>query len=365
MPTATSEPSATPRPTVPPVTRMASPEYGMQIFGWWKPEVADRDMGLVRDAGFGWIKQIFAWYDIEGAGKGQYDWSRSDRLVDQAQGYGLNMLVRVDTAPDWAKSSTGPMSDFNDYGDFVYALASRYKGRVAAYQVWNEPNLAREWGGRPPDPAAYVQLLKIAYTRIKQADPNALVISAGLAPTTTIGDQAMPDMNFLRAMYAAGANPYFDALGAHGAGFLAPPEMDSGAVAQDPVYGNPGDPSPVDLKRVYCFRHVEDLRQIMVESGDADKQVVVLEVGWTVDPRPDSPYNWHAVNEQQQADYLVRAYAYAKEHWQPWIGLMSLIYIASPDWTQNDEQYWWAITLPSYPTPKVRPAYNSLKEMPK
>ena len=36
-------------------------------------------------------------------------------------------------------------------GDFVYAVADRYKGRIRAYEVWNEPNLAREWGGRLPD----------------------------------------------------------------------------------------------------------------------------------------------------------------------------------------------------------------------
>lgn len=364
-PTATvPAPTATPRPTRASAPRMSSPDYGMQIFGWWRPEVADRDMGYVRNAGFTWIKQIFAWYDIEGAGKGHYDWSRSDRIVAQAQQYGLKLLVRVDTAPDWARGGLGPMRDFNDFGDFLYAMASRYKGLVDAYQVWNEPNLSREWGDQPPDPAAYARLLKVAYTRIKQADPNALVVSAGLAPTTRDDAVAMPDEKFIRGMYAAGAKPYFDFLGVHGAGYKAPPEADPGDVARDPVLTN-NDPSPESMKRIYCFRHVEDLRRIMVEAGDADKQVVVLEFGWTTDTRPDSPYRWHAVSEEEQADYLVRAYQWAKEHWRPWIGLMSLIYVANPDWTENDEQYWWAITLPSWPVPKVRPAYERLKAMPK
>jgi len=61
----------------------------------------------------------------------------------------------------------------------------------------------------------------------------------------------------------------------------------------------------------------------------------------------------------------VRAYQYAKEHWSPWIGLMSLIYIADPDWTEEDEQYWWAITYPDYPETRVRLAYEMLKAMPK
>jgi hypothetical protein len=109
---------------------------------------------------------------------------------------------------------------------------------------------------------------------------------------------------------------------------------------------------------------VEDLRQVMVENGDADKQVAVLEFGWTTDPIHPA-YAWHAVTEEQQADYLVQAYQYAKEHWSPWIGLMSLIYIADPDWTEEDEQYWWAITYPSYPEARVHLAYEKLKAMPK
>ncbi len=362
-PTATA-PAPTPKPTRASLPRMSSPDYGMQIFGWWRPEVADRDMGYVRDAGFIWIKQIFAWYDIEGAGKGHYDWSHSDRIVAQSEQYGLKLLVRVDTAPEWARGSNGPVRDFNDFGDFLYAMASRYKGLVDAYQVWNEPNLSREWGDQPPDPAAYARMLKVAYTRIKQADPNALVVTAGLAPTTRDDAVAMPDEKFVRGMYAAGAKPYFDFLGVHGAGYKAPPEADPADVARDPTLTN-NDPSPEFMKRIYCFRHVEDLRKIMVEAGDADKQVVVLEFGWTTDSRPDSPYRWHAVSEEEQADYLVRAYQWAKEHWRPWIGLMSLIYIANPDWTENDEQYWWAITYPSWPVPKVRPAYERLKAMPK
>jgi len=135
-------------------------------------------------------------------------------------------------------------------------------------------------------------------------------------------------------------------------------------VAADPALHN-GDPSPKERRRVYCFRRVEDVRQVMVQNGDAAKQVALLEFGWSSDPRPDSPYHWHAVSEQEKADYLVRAYQYASENWRPWIGLMSLIYIADHDWTPDDEQYWWAITDPGYPIAQLRPAYLRLKEMPK
>jgi hypothetical protein len=359
---------------------MKSPEYGMQAFLWWRPEVAERDLKLIKEAGFEWVKQGFGWRDIEGAGKGIFNWGYSDRIAEQATRYGLKLVIRLDHQPYWAGGGypiNGPPDNYEDFGDFCYAVAERYDGdgyldapgspRIWAYEVWNEPNLAREWGGRPPNPAEYVALLKVAYERIKQADPNALVISAGLAPTTRWDDVAMPDVEFLQRMYDAGAKPYFDALGAHATGWKVPPETDPAVVAKDPNMHNPGDTDhvPEYLRRVYCFRHAEDLRRIMVANGDAEKQMAILEFGWTTDPRPDSPYHWHAVTEEQQADYLVRAYKYAKENWSPWIGMMTLIYVARFDWTEEDEQYWWAITYPDFPETRVRPAYTRLKEMPK
>jgi polysaccharide biosynthesis protein PslG len=353
------------------VRRLNSPEYGMHAFLWWRPEVADRDLQLIKEAGFGWVKQTFAWREIEGAAKGSFDWERPDRIIDQVQQYGLNIIVRLDSQPQWAGGKfpeSGPPDNMQDFADFVSAVATRYKGRVDAYQIWNEPNLnvegRSEWGGRPPNPAEYTEMLKMAYQAIKAADPEALVVSAGLAPTTRWDDVAMPDLEFLRGMYAAGAKPYFDLLGAHGAGFKVPPETDPAVVAADPALNN-NDPSTEEMKRIYCFRHVEDIRRVMVENGDSDKQVAVLEFGWTTEPRKFSPYRWHAVTDFEQGEYLVRAYQYARENWSPWIGLMSLIYLPNVDWTKDHEETWWSIIGPGYPELKLRPAYVLLKEMPK
>lgn len=366
--------TATPVPTGPAETK--SPDYGMQAFLWWRPEVAQRDLELIRDAGFGWVKQEFAWREIEGLGKGRFDWSVTDRIVDQVQSVGgLKIIARLDNEPSWASGRQypdpagvimSPPRDTQDFADLAFAVASRYRGRIAAYQIWNEPNLSREWGGQPPNPAAYVELLRVGYQAIKRADPNAIVISAGMAPTTRWDDVALPDTEFLRRMYNAGGRAYFDALGAHGAGYKAPPELDPGVVATDPNYYNVGDPNcPGPACRIYCFRHVEDLRQIMVENGDAAKRVVVLEFGWTMDERPNSPYRWHAVTEEQQADYLVGAYRYARENWQPWIAIMSLIYMPSIDWTQDDEQFWWSVAAPNYPQFLPFKSYRDLAAMEK
>ncbi len=336
-----------------------SPEYGVQAFLWWRPEIAQRDLQLAKDLGFGWVKQSFAWRDIETIEKGKFDWYRPDIVIDMVEEAGLKLLVRIDRQPFWSQETewppleNAPPADLQDFADFCGALAERYEGRIAAYQVWNEPNLSREWGEQPPDPAEYTALLKVCYEAIKAADPETIVISAGLAPTGTGLPVAMPDDDFLQGMYDAGAANYFDALGLNAPGYKAPPETPPEEGAANPEYGG---------GRWFVFRHVEDMRQLMVDNGDADRQIAILELGWTTDTvNPD--YAWHAVSETQQAEYLVGAYRYAAEHWQPWIGPMFTIYLADYDWTpEANEQWWWAITLPDG-TP--RPAYHALQEMKK
>jgi len=219
--------------------------------------------------------------------------------------------------------------------------------------VWNEPNLRREWFDMPPDAAGYVALLRPCTEAIRAADPEAIVISAGLAPTGTWLPEAIPDTDYLRMMYDAGAAPWFDVLGVHAPGYGEPPEL------------SPDEAEAVKGHRWMCFRHVEDMRAIMVERGDAAKQVALLEVGWTTDPREDSDYAWHSVTEQKQAEYLVGAYRWAAEHWRPWVGLMVTIYMADVNWTPDDEQYWWAIDLPGFPPKQTRQAYIDLANMEK
>lgn len=342
--------------------------YGFHTMLWLNPPTEERDLKLVKDAGFGWIKQRWEWRYLEPKKKGEIDWHRSDILVQNANKAGLKIIARIDNQPEWATAkkygaATAPPDKPQDLADFVGAMAARYKagspnGRIHAYEIWNEPNLSREWGDRAPNAAEYVALLKASYQAIKKADPEAIVITAGLSPTTAPPPLAMPDVDYLKAMYAAGAKDYFDVLGVHGAGFKAPPELSPEEVAKDPRY-NHGEG---DKGRVYGFRHVEDQRAVMEANGDGAKRVAVLEFGWTTDNRPGSPYAWHAVTPQEQADYLVRAFKYAKEKWSSWIGPMCALYIADPGMTKDHEQYYWAVTNPDGTT---RPAYDALKAMAK
>ena len=341
---------------------MVSNDPAVHVFLWGNAPTTARDLQLAKDGGFNWVKQRFEWRNIEAKNKGDFEWNEPDRIVDAISKSGLKIIARLDDQPKWASSTiqwpgNGPPDKPKDWTDFVSALAGRYKGRIQAYEIWNEPNLDREWGGKKPNADEYAAMLKASYSAIKAADPQALVISAGLSPTTTNDDHAMPETLFLQKMYGEGAASSFDVLGVHAQSFKAEPCVDPGVVAQSAEFTN-FDPSPADLKRAYAFRHVEDLHAIMVRQGDSAKQMSVMEMGATTDQRPTSAYNWFALDREQQASRLVAAFQCAHQNWHPWMGAMTVIYIPDPHWTQQDEQYWWSITNPDG-TP--RPAYTSLK----
>jgi polysaccharide biosynthesis protein PslG len=195
----------------------------------WKREETVR---MAREAGIGWAKQQFIWGEIEPQ-PGQFRWAKYDAIVDLCTTYGLQIVARLDNPPDWSRQDNSvpgrPPDDLDRYGDFVYQFVDHYRGRVHYIQIWNEPNLFREWGNRPVDPAGYVEMLRIAYQRAKEADPNVYVLSAPLA--ITLGEphpepgkwSAMSDLQFLDEMYQAGAAPYFDILAANAFGMDLPP----------------------------------------------------------------------------------------------------------------------------------------------
>jgi polysaccharide biosynthesis protein PslG len=354
-----AKPSPSPSPSA---AGVPTADPAVHVFLWGNPDTTQRDLALARDGGFHWVKQRFEWRNIEGKAKGSFEWNEPDRIVDAISQMGLRIVARVDNQPQWASSSvqwpgTGPPDNPADWTDFLSALAQRYRGRIQAYEIWNEPNLDREWGDKTPSPQAYTAMLRASYQAIKAADPQALVVTAGMSPTTTNNAQAIPDLDFIAGMYAAGARGSFDVLGVHAQPWKADPCADPAVVAQDPALTNQ-DPSPVNLKRVYAFRHAEDVRQVMVQQGDADKQMAVLEMGATIDQRPGSPYAWFAVDRTTQGKVLVDAFQCARQLFAAWMGFITVIYIPEPTWTQANEQYWWSLTNPDG---TARPAYTALK----
>ncbi len=330
--------------------------YGVQGFMWWGDPGPHLDW--TRLMSFTHIKQTFAWQDIS-PNEGDWYFDISDRILEYAEPRNIELIVRLTDAPDWSHPSLPPQAeagyvdappdDLNDYAEYCGRVAERYKGRITAYQIWNEPNLNREWGNQPPDAERFVEMLRLCSEAIRAADPLAILISPGLSPTGQHDNIAHRDDMYLQAMYNHGFQNYVDVVGVHAPGF-APPE-----------YG-PDDAEKDGRGRWATFRRVEDLRKIMVANGDAARQMAILETGYTTDTQ-NPTYSWFAVSEEEQAELLEQAYTYAAENWRPWVGLMSAIYLAKPFWTPENEEFWWAFNDPT--TGRMRPVFAALAQMPK
>ena len=315
--------------------------YGVHAFLWWDGGDVGKHVRWTRLMSFSHVKQTFAWRDLESL-PGAWDWTQADRILSEVERRELRLIVRLGQVPEWALTEgtnlahDSPPADIADWQAYCSAVAERYKGRIAAYQIWNEPNLSREWGDNRPDPAAYVELLAACSSAIRIADPAAVLISAGLAPTGNNDDSALPDDVYLDQMYRNGFQQHIDVVGVHAPGYAAP-EI---------------GPDDEEAKhRWFTFRRVEDLRKIMLHYGDEARQMAILEFGYTTDTfNPE--YQWYSVTEAQQAEFLKRAYDYAIANWRPWIGLMVLIYLPDPSWQPEDEEYWWSIVEPDTGNPR-------------
>src|SRR5207245_11480161 len=168
-----------------------------------------RSVDMVRAAGFGFVRQVFAWNEIEISAKGDFfdhkngksAWDKYDRLVDAASAAGLQIIARLERPPDWARragsAETAPPESFDDYGDFVFAFVQHFRGRINYVQIWNEPNRFEDWGYQPVDPAAYTRLLQIGYRRANESDPSVLVLSAALTPTRDCCTKNRPYPHYL------------------------------------------------------------------------------------------------------------------------------------------------------------------------
>jgi polysaccharide biosynthesis protein PslG len=334
-----------------------------------REEDLQRSVHMIQAAGFGFVRQVFAWNEIEISAKGDYfdhkndksAWDKYDRLVDAANAAGLQFIARLERPPEWARepgsAETAPPGSYDDYGDFVAAFVQHFKGRIRYIQIWNEPNRFEDWGYQPVDPASYARLLRIGYARAKQADPSIVVLSAALTPTTDCCVKNRPDPVYLQQMYDAGARGSFDVLGAQAYGLRAGPE--------DPWQDLPWRPNDarkavIDSHNTNFGRVVLD-RNVMVRNGDAAKPVWVSEFGWNALPSgwtgDASP--WGSVTLQQQAAYTVDGYRRAQREW-PWLGVMSLWLFQDPAPAQNDPTQFFGLVDQQF---QPRPVYDAIREL--
>ncbi len=347
--------------------------YGFAAFAIAQDQ--QRIMDYITAANFGWIKQQVRWSDNENV-KYQIKWSDLDPVVNAASASGLRVLFSVVTSPRWARGDRqidGPPDNNNDLGDFVAALAQRYKGKVQAYEIWNEENFSREWGGRPINPGAYVEMLRVAHYRIKAVDPNAIVVSGALTPTG-VNDPAVAvdDAAYLTSLYQY-QNGVFktlaDAVGVHTSGYNNPPQdyVDLHTYLA-PCYDANGTPlgttSCFKDHPSFYFRRIDDLHQIMQQAGD-NRPVWITEYEWGAANPPVPPgYEWTlSLTESQVGDYYVQGIQSIQQS-RPWV---AEIFVWNLNWrtfanpSQNESAIFGVLNGDWSP----RSIYTKLAQMPK
>jgi polysaccharide biosynthesis protein PslG len=337
----------------PPVPK---PDYGVQVH--LMAGDVEKTLRWAQGLGVGWIKQQVEWHTIE-HGPGNLDWVTLDRAVEAADRLGFKLLLSVTHAPDWTRDTTlesGPPLDYAEFGRFMEQLATRYEGRVAAYELWNEPNLAREWRGDELDPARFVDLVAEGAQGVRAGDSGAIVIS-GAPGVTGINDgvTAIDDRVFMRGMYEAGIEQWVDGIGTHPYGYANPPD-ESVQDAEHAASSHNDHPS-------FFFRDtLEDYRQIMLEYEDGARHIWITEFGWPstegLGEMDTTGWEYAAeVSEKEQADYVVRAFRMGGE--RDWVGPMFL-------WNLNLATIWGSSSsFSAYsllrPDGSYRPAYIALR----
>lgn len=183
---------------------------------------------LMAQMGMTWIKVQVRY------GVGQ-DPNSVSGLISTAHAQGFRILLGVVGYP--GDVAAGGEGYYDQYAAFVGGVAAL---GADAIEVWNEPNLDREWPTGQISGANYTQLLARAFNSIKANNPNTLVISAALAPTGAEGafglERVWNDNRFLDSMRAAGAAAYMDCLGAHYNEGIVSPYQTSGDPRGDNYY---------------------------------------------------------------------------------------------------------------------------------
>ncbi|MCC6626325.1 MAG: endo-1,4-beta-xylanase [Chloroflexi bacterium] len=238
-------------------------------------------LDLVARHNVSWVREEFRW-DVIQHRPGRWDWGFSDELVDTATARGLSILGLLVYSVGWANPGAGAGSNqpvwampanLDAYREYVSTVVSRYRGRVRAWEVWNEPNHAYFWQPEPK-PEAYAALLRVASDAIRAADPGARVVLGGVSGS---------DIAFLERVVAAAGWDAFDVVAAHP--YVAPKSPERGALADG------------EIAKLRAF----------VDRHGGNKPIWLTEFGWPT----STPGHWGVGDGDAQANYLVRGFVQA------------------------------------------------------
>jgi len=266
------------------------------------PESEQRYQSVDR-TGAPWVRAYLNWGDFEPTrGTLSVPWAYDyGRAIDRLRASGHKIVIVVSGAPSWATGSSDPHAIPRDsaafgrfadaYASFMGRLAAHFRGRVAAWEIWNEEDSDGWWSGAP-QPGRYARLLRGAHDAVKAADPAAKVVVGGLTGN---------NYQFVDDLYRNGARGSFDAVGVH---------TDIACDTASPYHYFRESNGRVSR---WSFLGWQSVHDVMARHGDGDKPVWLTEVGWSTQ-LGSCPHGAFAgkkpagVSEAEQANFLGGAY---------------------------------------------------------
>lgn len=284
----------------------------------------DKLSALLKGAGVTSVRITLRWPDIERV-KGKFDWQKTDRLVRYLARQGLPIVATVDGSPLWTGQPGLPTSAIvAELERLAFSAASRYKGAVNLWELWNEPDSGPAfpdsggWSMVPTKSASYSGFLITFYRAVKRANPAAKVAVGGLAVRNT---------QFLADLYHMGVRASFDAVALH----------------------------PSAQRDIVDLAWIDAVHNLMLQRGDASKPIWITDWGWsTAIGRPD------AVTELHQARLIRQSLAGMRD--RPYIALAD--YRSLADWREREsDPSSLVVTGLASCTLQPKPGYIAFREM--
>lgn len=322
VPTATpvptvAEPAGQPQVAPPPANANPAPVApgagsigALEIGGHVTNASSGRAINAMRNAGMTWMKVQIPWGVGGGTGSAQ-------AAIEAARGNGFKILLGIVGDPGQLASGGG--NYIREYAAFVGSVATLGPDAI---EVWNEPNLSREWPEGQISGGNYTALLREAYLAIKAANPNVMVIGGAPAPTGAEGafpGRVMNDDNFIRQMVEAGGLEFMDCMGMHYNEGIVSPFATSG-----------------DFRDNYYTRYLPTLLDTYWNLIGGARPICITELGYLspegYPPLPDF-FSWaQNVTVAQQAAWLAEAAAYSAQS-----GRVQLMIVWNVDFQNYDQ----------------------------